>query len=486
MAARILEEIVDSRRKRIARDGYEMGCGVPAERPRELPLRGPEAFTRSPLVICEIKRGSPSRGSIKADLNPVDQAGRYIRSGVTSISVLTEQDRFSGSLDDLMDVKRAYPQAALLRKDFIIDENDIDVSYRAGADAVLLIAAILTPGELAALHRKAADLGMSALVEVHNEEELGRVRAAGIRPALMGINARDLRSFRVDLLAPLELRKQIDWPCDVVFESGIFAPEQVALAARGGFSGVLVGEAAVRDPGLPARLGQGLGRPEDFPAASGPFWFHLMQRRQAPSLRPLVKICGLAGREDAELAAELGADILGFVFADSPRRASVQLLEDLAELAAIKVAVVTDAPDAELVNAWRKGWIDAFQYHGDDTPEECLKRGLPFYPALRLRSEDQCRRIMDYASPRVLVDAWSDASAGGTGKRLDSQLVTLAASQKPLWLAGGLNPENVAGVILNHRPELIDASSWLEAEPGRKDPERMRRYFEEINRAAGI
>jgi indole-3-glycerol phosphate synthase/phosphoribosylanthranilate isomerase len=495
-AAKVLRDIVEGRRQRIARDGHDMGSPVPARRDAAHPVAGTAGFSAEPFVICEIKRRSPSRGAISEDLDPVAQARRYAEAGVGSISVLTEQDRFGGSLDDLMAVKHAYPHLAVLRKDFLIDEEDVEVSYRAGADAVLLIAAILRPEKLAAMYRRATSLGLAALVEVHNRAELEAVRESGVRPEIMGINARDLNTFRVDLLAPLELRKEIDWPCKVVFESGIFAPAQVALAASGGFTGVLVGEAAVREPALAGRLAQGLLAPDSFPAGGADFWGRVLEARGnrgssaarssggGPQAgRPLVKICGIAREEDGRLAAELGADIIGFVFAESPRRASLALLKQLRDLALLKIAVVTAVPSPELIQAREEGLIDAFQYHGDESPLECLERGQPFYKALRIRDAGDTRSIMDYPVPRVLIDAWSPTAAGGTGRRLDAESVRRAAGEKPLWLAGGLDPDNVAGVIRDFAPELVDASSGLESVPGRKDPQLMRRYFEEIERA---
>lgn len=172
--------------------------------------------------------------------------------------------------------------------------------------------------------------------------------------------------------------------------------------------------------------------------------------------------------------------MLGFVFADSRRRTNTDLLRAVKDIPVLKIAVVTEAPDGELVDAWKDGLIDAFQYHGDESPGECLRRGLPFYKALRLREPGEAGLIMDYSVARVLVDAWVPGHAGGTGRQLSPELVDAAAGQKPLWLAGGLNPENIAEILEKHRPELIDASSGLEAEPGRKDPVLMKRYFEEI------
>ena len=472
----ILRRIVNSRQESI--DRGDSTPDLPARRPETHPL---VPFVRSPFVICEIKRKSPSRGTIAADMNPVDQARLYREQGVRAVSVLTETEHFSGSLNDLMAVKSTFPDLALLRKDFLLSEEDVRVSHRAGADALLLIAAILSPKKLASLYWLTRELGLSALVEVHSPEEIELVRDANIQPELMGINARNLNNFQVDLLAPFRLRRSIDWPCDIVFESGIFAPEQVALAARNGFTGVLVGEAAVKNPGMVGSLGRALTQAQDYPAAGVEFWSKIMKRKQEKI--PLVKICGLCNAADARKAVELGADMLGFIFTESPRRAGMALVRELADINVLKVAVLTEAPNEELKAAYEKGLIDAFQYHGSEDPQECLRRGLPFYKALRVRKEEDIPAIMDYPSPRVLVDAWSSHSAGGTGKRLEPELVKATAAHKPLWLAGGLSPENVAAVVREYAPELLDASSALESEPGKKDHARLEAFFKEISRA---
>ena len=471
----VLQRIVDSRRRGIEREGFSLGDDVPLERLSSHPL---VPLVRRPLVICEVKRQSPSRGRIVEDMEPVSQAALYQKQGIQTLSVLTEREYFAGSLADLMAIKTAFPELALLRKDFLLEEEDIRLSHRAGADGVLLIVAILSPQKLATLYRLSHELGLATLVEVHNAQELQLVRDAGIQPEVMGVNARNLSNFRVDLLSPFVLRSYIDWPCDLVFESGIFAAEQVALAAMNEFTGVLVGEAVMRNPLIAAALGRALNTPLDYPAAGNEFWSKILARKEQSLPRPLVKICGLCHAADALLAAELGADLLGFVFADSPRRANIGLLRELGDLPVLKVAVLTEAPDAELRAAWEQGLIHAFQYHGSEGPQECLARGLPFYKALRVRKKEDLDHIMNYPSPRVLVDAWSDYSSGGTGRELKPELVKAAADQKPLWLAGGLNPKNLARILTGCQPELVDTSSGVESRPGKKDPAKLRAFFE--------
>ena len=237
----ILARIAARRRERVAAEGPSLSARAPQS--REAPIR---PFLAAPEIICEIKRRSPSAGSIAAIPDPVEQARLYRNVGVPSVSILTEEDHFGGSLEDLAAVKRALPELAVLRKDFLFGREDVAVSHRAGADAVLLIASMLEPPAIAEVFETAEELGLAVLAEAHDEEDLEKLRPH--KPALVGINSRDLTTFRVDPLTPLVLAQRVDWECRLVFESGIYAAEQVQTALHGGFSGILVGESVVRSP----------------------------------------------------------------------------------------------------------------------------------------------------------------------------------------------------------------------------------------------
>ena len=476
----IRDRIVARRRERLAREGHSLGATVPER--RTVPL---VPFLRNPPLICEIKRRSPSRGAIDADRSTrLRSPAEYRERGVRSLSVLTEEDHFAGSLSDLSAVKEAYPDLAVLRKDFLVDREDVDVSFRAGADAVLLIASILTAEELSGLHARAAELGMAALVELHEPDDFARARE--LSPPLVGINARDLTTFHVDLLAPVRLHHQVTWEHRAVFESGVFTEEDARLVVASGFDGLLVGEAAVRDQEAIRGILNGLAS-SDVTSRSSPhegFWSRLTGRMRPE--RPLAKICGITGRADAELAVKLGANLLGFVFADSPRHASAAVVEALADLPVLKVAVVVSGGaygrlPAQVRELLERGLLDAVQYHGEETPEECGREAFPYYKALRLGSPEDARQMRAYGSPRVLVDARDSSAYGGTGKRIAPDTVDAAAAERPLWLAGGLSDENIADIASAYRPELVDVSSGLEAEPGRKDPGRLRLFFTELS-----
>lgn len=464
----IREQIVAERRRRVAALGHGEGAALPAARTAPL-----VPFMAEPGMICEIKRASPSKGKIAADLDVVAQTGRYVASGAANISVLTEPGGFSGSLDDLRAVKEAFPATAALRKDFLFDPEDIDVAWRAGADAVLLIAAMLPADRLADLYRLAKQRGMEVLVELHDAADVAKARA--FRPGLVGVNSRDLATFRLDPLLPLRVKALVDWPARVVYESGIRHPEQAAFAAASGFAGILVGEAVVRDPALPRRL-------LDAMRAAKPdrFWNRLAARMNELAGRPLVKICGLTREGDARLARDLGADLLGFVFWDkSPRRADPALLAKIAHLDTPKVAVVVGAKESPALDAGIKtlladGLLDAVQFHGDERPEDCAALWPAYYKAVRPNGRPEAENPGDFRCPRVLLDAHA-ATPGGSGTRVADEIA--AAWRAPLWLAGGLGPGNVRAAVADHSPELVDVAGGVEEMPGVKNRDKLAAFM---------
>jgi indole-3-glycerol phosphate synthase len=209
-----------------------------------------DAIARPGLsLIAEHKRSSPSAGQIRADLGLGDVVGAYERGGAAALSILTEGPNFAGSLEDLRAARRAVA-LPLLRKDFIVDPYQVHEAAAAGADAILLIVAALSHGELASLHAEAAAVGLSVLVEVHDERELEA--ALSVEPALIGINNRDLRTLKVDTQRTFELAPRVSGHSLVVAESGFSAPEHMHELAEAGIDGVLIGEALMRSGDLEA------------------------------------------------------------------------------------------------------------------------------------------------------------------------------------------------------------------------------------------
>lgn len=212
-------------------------------------------------VIAEVKRSSPSKGDLASITDPAALAEQYAIAGATIISVLTEQRRFSGSLDDL-DAIRARVQTPILRKDFMVDEYQFFEARAHGADVVLLIVAALGQNQLNDYHQLALELGMRAIVEVHTNDELER--ALDISPQIVGVNSRNLKTLDVDPRAFAELIPRIPTSIVRVAESGISQRADVEFAEKFGATAILVGEALVKagDPVVAMRELLGLGRLE--------------------------------------------------------------------------------------------------------------------------------------------------------------------------------------------------------------------------------
>ena len=205
-------------------------------------------------LIAEVKRASPSKGLISADFDPVGVARTYAANGAASISVLTESKYFQGSLDILDRIARALGESRppLLRKDFLFDPYQVYEARAYGADALLLIAAVLTLSQLKEMISLTHDLRMECLVEVHNERELDMVMSTEAR--VIGINNRDLKSFNVDLGTTERLRPRIPRDRVVVSESGIKTADDVKRLRDSGVDAVLIGEALMSAPDIEAKM----------------------------------------------------------------------------------------------------------------------------------------------------------------------------------------------------------------------------------------
>jgi indole-3-glycerol phosphate synthase len=209
-------------------------------------------------LIAEIKRASPSKGVLNAALDPAAQAALYAANGAAAISVLTDERFFQGHLDDLTAARNA-ASVPVLRKDFVVDPYQVYEARAAGADAVLLITAALADGQLADLHALAVELGMTPLVEVHDEAELGRALRVG--PSLLGVNNRDLRTFDVDLSTAARLISLVPGDVTLVAESGVKSAADVRHMGELGAHAVLVGEALVQADDTAARVRAFSGQP---------------------------------------------------------------------------------------------------------------------------------------------------------------------------------------------------------------------------------
>ena len=249
----ILARIIDQKKAGLRRVTSELEAAA------ELSIAGrrdfASALTRAtPAIIAEIKKASPSKGVLAADFDPTAIAGAYERGGAAALSVLTDAPNFQGSLDDLRKA-RAHVALPVLRKDFTIGEFDIVEAAAAGADAILLIAAILDEAQLQRYRELAERYGISALVEVHNEEELAAAAASGA--AIIGVNNRNLHTFEVNLDTALRLADRIPDSAVRVAESGIHGASDIQRLQAAGYNAFLVGEHLMKS-GDPAAALQAL------------------------------------------------------------------------------------------------------------------------------------------------------------------------------------------------------------------------------------
>ena len=374
-------------------------------------LRGPGL-----AAVAEFKRRSPSLGDIRADAQVEEIVRAYAQSGASAISVLVDE-RFAGTIDDLR-AARATTDVPLLAKGFFSSEEHLRQLREAGADAALLILRDLDDATTARLMLYAEGIGLDALVEAHDVDELERAHRLGAR--VIGVNARDLSTFAIDRDAQLQLvaRAQAEV---VIAESAIHSRAQGAAAELAGADAILVGTSLMRaaDPGAKLR--------------------ELISR-------PLVKVCGLTRQEDVDAAAEAGADLLGFIFAEgSPRRAPAVLP---ASDTVLTVAVFVGEPEergADLVQLYAH--------------EEGSVRGRD---ATLYRDGEPVARVADLPWQGEDPEHWQKA-------RGDGRLV----------LAGKLGPDNVRAAIDAVHPWAVDAASQLESEPGIKDHDKVRAFVRE-------
>ncbi len=534
MALDILTKIVEARKADIEKRGIAFGYDIPQERKRRV-----HPFIQEKGVVLEVKRASPSKGDIAPNLDAAATALAYQEAGASAISVLTEENYFKGNLGDLKRVCDSV-DVAVLRKDFLIYPEEIDVAYKIGADAVLLIARILDKEALGKMLSRCASLGITAFVELRLEDDLQKLAAAracdkeaGRATVVCGVNARDLKDFSIDLLTPCgflaQIKSVMGQDCSVIFESGIRTPQAAAFAGSLGFTGLLLGEAAARDTSQAKSLvenfvgagqTQNAARWNDFAkkvrarknsrrealqdkncaAANGGKTESGTQVLGLQTVRPFVKICGITNMDDAKTAADLGADLLGFVLcAASPRSANEDFIRQARaalrgqndeKSAPLFVGVVTELSSPEGKAALRlakEGLLDYIQLHGQTAADDFFadKENLciPHYCAANLVEESdlqKVKKLCDLGEPRVLVDAKVGSQVGGTGTQVAEELVREAAKKVPLWLAGGLGADNVREAIEKYSPELIDASSLLEAVPGKKDLEKLKKFFGEL------
>jgi len=503
MSKNILDEIVNRRKEDIERLGLEFGFDIPAKRQRPI-----HPFIAEKGVILEVKRASPSKGDIAPDLDSYATALDYANAGAKAISCLTETNYFKGTLQDLMKVcsaiddfeqKTGKQGPAVLRKDFLISPEEVEIAYRAGADAVLLISRILDVKTMTNMAKKCQELGISALVELRLQEDVDKLaevlKSVDKKYIVAGVNSRDLRDFSIDLLTPCSIKAKI---CKVmgddariIFESGIRTPESAAFVGSLGFAGMLLGEAAAKNPEIRTNLVKSFTDSPSTPNAA--FWNKYSEEKDCI---PKVKICGITRKEDGIFAAESGADFLGFIFYNkSPRCANEQVVRQVYEALKGKkkpvfVGVIVDPefPESQIaIKLAKEGIIDVIQLHTMNGARKFLSseenRKLPHYAAINISADEDVKlldELFELGEPRVLVDAQTENLVGGTGKQISAELVEKVQKKYKLWLAGGVTPENIKTINNSFNPELIDCASGVESEPGIKDTNKIKELFNDI------
>lgn len=401
--------------------------------------------------VLECKRTSPSRGAIRPGADAAEIARAYAPHA-DAISVLTDGPFFGGSLTDLARVRRAAPQPVLC-KDFVVDPWQVREARAHGADAILLILAIVDDTLYRACAAEAAAHGMDVLTEVHTDRELQRALRLGA--TIVGINNRNLDTLEMDLDTVRRLAPRVPTGVTVVCESGIASHDDVR-ALRGLADAFLVGTSLMAEPDLPAAV-----------------------RRLVYGVN---KVCGLTEPEDAKVAESAGATHGGLIFAaESPRRvdparaAKVRAAADLAW-----VGVFVNEEPERVAGIATDLALSAVQMHGEESAAQIarlrplLPEGCAVWKAVRVRGS--VPRLEETGADVVLADGWAAGRRGGTGRSFDWSLLADYPDVSRAIVGGGLTPARVARAAALGALGL-DVNSGVESEPGRKDAARVGEFF---------
>ena len=423
--------------------------------------------------ICEVKKASPSKGIIAEHFPYLDIAKEYEVAGAAAISVLTEPDFFKGDKKYLQEIASTV-KIPVLRKDFIIDEYQIYQAKLWGASAILLICACLDVPTLTKFRELADSLGLSSLVEAHDEHEVQMAIDCGAR--IIGVNNRNLKDFTVDVQNSVRLRNLVQDDVIFVSESGLETPEDIQVLRDNNIGVALMGETFMRSP----------NKVEKLTYLYGPTYY-----------TPKVKMCGISKVETIPAVVEAKPDYMGLVFAPSKRQVTVDqakiLVEELHRGYAKKygsdtehdkndtiktVGVFVNETVDNLVTIANEANLDAVQLHGDEdeTFIQSLKErtNVEVWKAIQIRTAADTEKWIDSSADMLLFDAYHKDERGGTGEVFDWS--SLDAFERPFMLAGGIDSTNVARAIRTVRPYGIDISSGIETN-GVKDDEKITAFI---------
>ena len=422
--------------------------------------------------ICEVKKASPSKGIIAEHFPYLDIAKEYEVAGAAAISVLTEPDFFKGDKKYLQDIASTV-KIPVLRKDFIIDEYQIYQAKVWGASAILLICACLDMPTLTKFRELADSLGLSSLVEAHDEKEVQMAIDCGAR--IIGVNNRNLKDFTVDVQNSVRLRNLVQDDVIFVSESGLETPEDIQVLRDNNIGVALMGETFMRSPNKIEKLAY----------LYGPTYY-----------TPKIKLCGISKVDTIPAIVEVKPDYMGLVFAPSKRQVTVEqakkLVEELHKVYVKKygsdteqdkddtiktVGVFVNETVDNLVTIANEANLDAVQLHGDEdeTFIQSLKErtNVEVWKAVQIRSASDAEKWIDSSADMLLFDAYHKDERGGMGEVFDWSC--LDEFERPFMLAGGIDSTNVARAIRTVRPYGIDISSGIETE-GVKDDEKIKAF----------
>ena len=420
--------------------------------------------------ICEVKKASPSKGIIAEHFPYLDIAKEYEVAGAAAISVLTEPDFFKGDKKYLQEIASTV-KIPVLRKDFIIDEYQIYQAKVWGASAILLICACLDVPTLTKFRELADSLGLSSLVEAHDEQEVQMAIDCGAR--IIGVNNRNLKDFTVDVQNSVRLRNLVQDDVIFVSESGLETPEDIQVLRDNNIGVALMGETFMRSPNKIEKLAY----------LYGPTYY-----------TPKVKMCGISQVEIIPAVVEAKPDYMGLVFAPSKRQVTVEQAKTLVEAlhkqckeqndtVSIKtVGVFVNETLDNLVTIANEANLDVVQLHGDEDEAfiQSLKErtNVEVWKAVQIRSAVDAAAWIDSSADMLLFDAYHKDERGGTGDVFDWSC--LDTFERPFMLAGGIDSTNVARAIRTVRPYGIDISSGIETN-GVKDDEKITAFTKIVN-----
>ncbi|MDU5558946.1 MAG: bifunctional indole-3-glycerol-phosphate synthase TrpC/phosphoribosylanthranilate isomerase TrpF [Veillonella sp.] len=426
--------------------------------------------------ICEVKKASPSKGIIAEHFPYLEIAKEYEVAGAAAISVLTEPDFFKGDKKYLQEIASTI-KIPVLRKDFIIDEYQIYQAKVWGASAILLICACLDVPTLTKFRELADSLGLSSLVEAHDEHEVQMAIDCGAR--IIGVNNRNLKDFTVDVQNSVRLRNLVQDDVIFVSESGLETPEDIQVLRDNNIGVALMGETFMRSPNKVEKLAY----------LYGPTYY-----------TPKVKMCGISKVETIPAVVEAKPDYMGLVFAPSKRQVTVdqakilvselhkqyanrynrnviQWSNDVVQEFIKTVGIFVNETLDNLVTIATEVNLDAVQLHGDEDEAfiQSLKErtNVEVWKAIQIRSAADAEAWIDSNADMLLFDAYHKDERGGTGEVFDWSC--LDEFERPFMLAGGIDSTNVARAIRTVRPYGIDISSGIETE-GVKDDEKIKAF----------